>query len=156
VVVLAPATAAGETCPDLVPALAGAARDLGAAAGRQVFFVLLGVDPVGDSPTRWRQAARARGLAPAAWVLLSGRAEQVAVVTARYGLDVRVEDGRVRHPCVAFLVDRRGVLRGRLAAPSAAEVLAAVQALLAEGDPPGVPPPGAGAPGAGPRAPGSR
>jgi protein SCO1 len=98
-------------CPGVLPALSAQAERLGAAAGRRLFFVAVSVDPARDSPAVLRRFLHARGLDPAAWLLLTGSPAEVDVVTRRYGIGVQRGPGGVRHDCRVVLIDGAGTIR---------------------------------------------
>jgi protein SCO1 len=106
-------TRCDDACPGLLPGLRALSREVGEAAGRRVFFVAVSVDPARDTATVLRRYAHEQGLDPAAWLLLTGKAAEVDVVTRRYGVGVRQADGRVSHDCLVVLIDPAGVIRGR-------------------------------------------
>jgi protein SCO1/2 len=130
-VVLAFGCTTCTSCPGLLPALRDLARDLGPAAGRRVFFVVVSVDPVRDSPMVLRRFAREQGLAPGAWLLLTGTPAQVDVVTRRYGVTVRREGEAVHHDCRVVLIDGAGVVRARLDAADLGRLRPDLDAVLA-------------------------
>jgi cytochrome oxidase Cu insertion factor (SCO1/SenC/PrrC family) len=99
-------------CPSVLPALSELAAGLGEAAGRRVFFVLVGVDARADTPTALRTFARSRRLDPPAWLLLSGTPAEVEVVARRYDVVLtRDPDGHTSPRCLATLIDGAGQLR---------------------------------------------
>jgi protein SCO1/2 len=113
-VVLAFGCAACGACPELVPGLAAIARGLGDAPGRRVFFALVTVDPVRDTPAVLREFGRLRGLRAPAWLFLTeDRSGQVQVVTRRYGIEVRRAGEVIEADCVATLIDGDGRIRAR-------------------------------------------
>jgi cytochrome oxidase Cu insertion factor (SCO1/SenC/PrrC family) len=77
-----------------------------------------------------RRYAREQTLDPAAWLLLTGKPAEVEVVTRRYGVAVGRADGRVHHDCLAVLIDRGGVVRGRYAPGELGRLRADLMTLL--------------------------
>ncbi len=132
VVVLTFGCAACAACPTVLPTLADLARRVGDAAGRGVFFVLVSLDPAHDTPGVLREFARSRGLGPPAWLLLTGAAAEVDVGTRRYGFDIRLPDGRVRHRCLGTLLDGAGTIRAAYDDTDLSRLPADLADLLAE------------------------
>jgi protein SCO1/2 len=100
-------------CPGLLPGVRALARSLGPAAGRQVFFAVVTVDPAHDSPMELRRFLRQQGLDPYAWLLLTGTPAEIDVVTRRYEVTVRRSAAGITHDCLALLIDPSGQIRGR-------------------------------------------
>lgn len=121
-----------DACPGLLPGLEALARTLGDAAGRRVFFVAVTVDPRRDTAPVLRRFARERGLDLRAWLLLTGNPSEVDLVAGWHGVDVRREDGRVGHGCLAVLIDEAGVIRGRYTPGDLGRLGTDVEALLRE------------------------
>jgi protein SCO1 len=122
-----------RVCPDLLPALRAQAERLGGAVGRRVFFVAVSVDPARDSPAVLRRFLHAQTLDPAGWLLLTGSAAEVDVVTRRYGITVeRTPDG-VRPDCRVLLIDGAGTIRASYDAAGLPGLAADLDALLAPG-----------------------
>lgn len=119
-----------RACPAVLPALASLAGRLGEATGRRVFFVVVSVDPRHDAPRVLRQFLRERGLAPTAWLLLTGTPAEIEVVTRRYDVSVARRDGEVTHDCRVFLVDSAGVIRASYDATALDRLPADLDALL--------------------------
>ena len=119
-------------CPEVMPTLADLARRLGEAAGRRVFFVAVSVDPARDTALVLRRFLQERGLDPTAWLLLTGKPAEVDVVTRRYGVAVRRQDGGVTHDCRVVLIDGAGVMRASYDAAGLGRLGADLEALLTE------------------------
>jgi protein SCO1/2 len=109
-------------CPGLLPGLRDLARSVGAAAGRQVFFAVVTVDPDRDTPSELRRFLREQGLDPYAWLLLTGTPAEIDVVTRRYEVTVRRDAARLRHDCLVVLIDPAGQIRGRYGLPDLAKL----------------------------------
>jgi len=119
-------------CPGLLPALREAARGVGEAAGRRVFFAVMTVDPGHDTPAELRRFAREQGLDPAAWLLLTGKPAEIDLVTRWYGVGVRRSDGHPSHDCLVVLIDGAGVIRARYGPSDLGRVGIDLATLLAE------------------------
>ena len=118
-------------CPGLVSSLADVARGLGDAAGRQVFFALVTVDPARETPAALREFGRTNGLRAPAWLFLTeDRPGQVDVVARRYGVEVRRTGGRIETDCIVTLIDRAGAIRARYDLHSLGALPADLRALL--------------------------
>jgi protein SCO1/2 len=100
-------------CPALLPALRDAARGLGDAGGRRVFFAVVTVDPSRDTAAVLRRFAHEQGLGPATWLFLTGSPAEIDLVTRWYGVGVRRPDGHPSPDCLVVLIDGAGVIRGR-------------------------------------------
>lgn len=118
-------------CPTVVPTLAEVARGLGEAAGGRVFFVAVTVDPRHDSAPVLRDFARAHGLSPLAWLLLTGTPAEVEVVARRFGVEARA-DALSEAACPVVLIDRTGTIRVRYRGPELGRLRFDLVQLLAE------------------------
>lgn len=127
-------------CPDICPAglafISMALDQLTAQqrAGVQVLFVSL--DPQRDSPQRLKEYV---GYFHSNMIGVTGGAQQVAEVAARYGVAYRIVDQQsaagyaVDHSADMYLVDRTGRLRHTLPHGTApAQIAAALRELLEE------------------------
>jgi cytochrome oxidase Cu insertion factor (SCO1/SenC/PrrC family) len=130
-VVLAFGCTACGACPDVVARLKDVAQGLGDAPGRRVFFALVTVDPVHDSPTVLREYGRAHGLRAPAWILLTeDRPGQTDVVARRFGIEIRRAAGRTESSCAVTLIDGAGVIRARYEPASLGPLPADLRATL--------------------------
>jgi protein SCO1/2 len=120
------------SCPSVLPALAELAGRLGGVAGRRVFFIVVSVDPRHDTPRVLRQFLRDRGLAPAAWLLLTGTPAEIDVVTRRYEVGVVRRDDQVTHDCRVVLIDGRGTIRASYDAATLGRLPTELEALLTQ------------------------
>jgi cytochrome oxidase Cu insertion factor (SCO1/SenC/PrrC family) len=131
-VVLTFTCATCTACPALLPALREAARGVGEAAGRRVFFAVVTVDPAHDGAAELRRFAREQGLDASAWLLLTGKPAEIDLVTRWYGVGVRRPDGHPSHDCLAVLIDGAGVIRGRYGPSDLGRLPGDLATLLAE------------------------
>jgi protein SCO1/2 len=131
-VVLTFTCATCAACPGLLPALREAARAVGEAAGRRVFFAAVSVDPAHDTAGVLRRFAREQGMDPAAWLFLTGSPAEIDVVTRWYGVAVQRQDGEVTHDCLVVLIDGAGVIRARYGPADLARLPTDLATLLAE------------------------
>ncbi len=103
-------------CPDICPLLtAKMARvqdDLEASFARNVAFVSITLDPERDTVEVLKDYAEAFGADPSGWFFLTGEAEAVREVVARYGMvTIPGVDGAIDHNLLTTLIDRRGKMR---------------------------------------------
>ncbi len=105
-------TGCSDTCPLLTAKLVGIQKALGAAFGRDVYFLSITVDPQKDRPEVLRRYARALGCDLRGWAFLTGTPAQVQRVARAYGVyHGGKADGSVDHNLLTSLVDRGGALR---------------------------------------------
>lgn len=114
------------SCPDSCPLTAEtirAARDRLGDAARDVVFVAVSVDPIGDTPATARRFVDDHQLTGTLRYLIGSRA-QLAAVWQAYGIAQVQSSPNVIHTDVIYLVDKRA--RGRVVLHSdvSAEVLA--------------------------------
>jgi cytochrome oxidase Cu insertion factor (SCO1/SenC/PrrC family) len=128
--VLAFACTACGACPDVVPMLADLAARPGTALGRRAFFAVVSVDPGRDTPPVLRRFLHERGLDPAGWLLLTGKAAEVDVVARRYGVAIARAGDRVTADCRLALIDGAGVIRGTYTPADRDRLAADLAALL--------------------------
>lgn len=105
-------TSCADTCPLLTAKLVSIQKALGAAFGKDVFFLSITVDPKHDRPEVLKQYAEALGCDLTGWAFLTGTVEQIRKVARGYGVyyDARAV-GDVDHNLLTSLIDRRGALR---------------------------------------------
>jgi protein SCO1/2 len=101
-----------DTCPLLTATMARIQDKLGAAFGKQVFFVSITVDPERDTPQVLKRYAEAHGANLAGWAFLTGTPAEITEVAARYGVFAKkTASGDVDHTFLTSIVDRSGTLR---------------------------------------------
>jgi len=75
----------------------------------KVWFVSVTLDPERDSPEALRAYGKARGADFASWSFLTGPAQAVEEVIARYGVGkMPAPGGEIQHIVVSFLIDSEG------------------------------------------------
>lgn len=105
-------TGCADTCPLLTAKLVSIQKALGAAFGRDVYFLSITVDPEKDRPEVLKGYAQALGCDFRGWTFLTGTPAQVQQVARAYGVYFGGKaDGSVDHNLLTSLIDRRGGLR---------------------------------------------
>jgi cytochrome oxidase Cu insertion factor (SCO1/SenC/PrrC family) len=74
-----------EACPLITTQLLQVREELGAAFGKQVFFVTLTSDPARDTPRALKAFAQKQGADLAGWSFLTGRKDDVDMILKRLG-----------------------------------------------------------------------
>lgn len=77
-------TSCRDICPLVTARLAEAYQQLGAAAGKDIHFVSISIDPDNDTPARLKQHAEAFR-SDKSWVFVTGRPENVKLVRHKLG-----------------------------------------------------------------------
>ena len=99
-------------CPLLTAKLVGIQKQLGDAAGEDIYFVSVTIDPQYDRPDVLKSYALAMGSDLSGWVFLTGTPGQIKTVGRSYGVfHEKQSDGDVEHNVLTSLIDREGNLR---------------------------------------------
>jgi protein SCO1/2 len=103
-----------SACPLLVSTIKNALAELDPAAAAEMRVLLVSFDPEHDTPEALRTIAAARGL-DARWKLTSAPEDQVRELAALLGIQYRrLPDGSFSHGSSIVLLDRAGIIDGRL------------------------------------------
>ncbi len=87
-------TSCKNICPLVIARLAEVQRMLGEAAGQDVFFVSVSIDPIPDTPEKLKQYAQAFAIT-SGWTFLTGNPEDIDLI--RYKLGERSGNVIVQH-----------------------------------------------------------
>jgi len=91
-----------DACPLITRQLAQVRDELGAAFGKQVFFVTLTSDPERDTPRALKTFAQKQGADVAGWSFLTGRKSEIGLILKRLGaFSENVEE----HSTVLYIMD---------------------------------------------------
>lgn len=108
-------------CVQVTRELRGLQQALGDRMGREVRFFSIGLDPGRDTLAALRSFARRHGVDFGSWAFLSGTPQELEAARGAFGaLAMQIPRGQghtlheFEHTTVAYLVDRRGVLRKKL------------------------------------------
>ncbi len=108
-------TSCTAVCPVTIGKFTAAARSMGAAAGKEVIFVGVTVDPDRDTPERTRKYVEERGLA-GKMHYLTGERSELEMVWSYYNVYVNRSDDAsgnyaVDHTSIIYLIDKKGNVR---------------------------------------------
>lgn len=118
-------TRCGGPCPRMSAEIERIREDL--KGEKDLAFVSFSVDPTRDSPQVLDDYAKAYGGARDNWHLLTGPVATIAALsrtTFKVGLETTDAPDDIRHSTFFFLVDRKGVIRGRYAVDAPEELAA--------------------------------
>jgi protein SCO1 len=103
-------------CPLTIETLRGIERQLTGPQQARLSFVLLSLDPSGDSPQALRSFARERGVPASRWLLGRTSESDAHAFAAAAGVRFRpLSDGSIDHSTALVLVDPQGRLLARTA-----------------------------------------
>lgn len=95
-------TTCTDACPLITRQLLQVREELGAAFGKQVFFVTLTSDPERDTPQALKSFAQKQGADVAGWSFLTGRKSDVDVILKRLGA---FSENVEAHATVLYIMD---------------------------------------------------
>jgi protein SCO1 len=128
-----------DVCPLLTQKLVEVQDKLGAAFGRDAFFVSITLDPEVDRPAVLQRFAENLGSNPNGWAYLTGTDDEIAKVARAYGVVFHKQPvGEVEHGLLTSLVDRSSRLRVQYLGVEfdSAEFERDLRSLIAEAAPP--------------------
>lgn len=83
-------------------------------AHRPVEFVVIGLDPIGDTPADWHHYRETRHLRRANWHFLTGTTDDVAATAHQLGFENTRMDEHLMHDTHVLLFNTRGTLASEL------------------------------------------
>lgn len=94
-------------------------QEVADARAERVDFVIVGYDPVNDSPAVWHRYRASRGLTRPNWHFLSGSTATTRALARQLGFPFwTMDDGHVMHESRAILFDSEGEQRAVLGLPT--------------------------------------
>lgn len=101
-------------CPIVVDSLRAVERSLNESQRIRLGFVLISMDPSRDTPETLAKLMSERNLAPASWLLLSPRPDEVRSIAGILGIRYRaLADGEFNHTTTLVLLDSDGRVLAR-------------------------------------------
>lgn len=96
-------------CPVMVSYMKAVENEIPSGRLSKYKFVLVTIDPVKDTPGKLRQYAKEHNLAPANWILLTGKKDDIATLAEMIGFNYKQNpDGTFSHANLITFLDSDG------------------------------------------------